>query len=159
LATWDLNGSSLCLELTESVLMDNPAAAAERLEKLRGLGVGVSVDDFGTGYSSLSYLRRFPVDRVKIDQSFVDGLDRKDTSEESLVVAIVAMAGALRVTTVAEGVATQAQADRLQELGCDAAQGYHYARPVTPAQVPEVVKRLGVARRVHLELVSDRELA
>ena len=90
-----LSDGSLTLELTESLLMDNPAAAAELLEQLRSAGVGLAIDDFGTGYSSLSSLRRLPVDRVKIDQSFIDGLDR-DTSDESLVAAIVAMASALR---------------------------------------------------------------
>jgi diguanylate cyclase (GGDEF)-like protein len=154
----DLSDGSLCLELTESLLMDNPEAAAELLEQLRSVGVGLSIDDFGTGFSSLSYLRRIPVDRVKIDQAFIDGLDR-DTSDESLVAAIVAMGNALRVTTVAEGVETYAQGRRLNELGCDVAQGNFYSRPVPSAEVPEVVNRLGVARHPHLEVVRDTELA
>jgi EAL domain-containing protein (putative c-di-GMP-specific phosphodiesterase class I) len=138
--------------------MDNPEAATELLEQLRSVGVGLSIDDFGTGFSSLSYLRRIPVDRVKIDQAFIDGLDR-DTSDESLVAAIVAMGNALRVTTVAEGVETYAQGRRLNELGCDVAQGNFYSRPVPSAEVPEVVNRLGVARHPHLEVVRDTELA
>ncbi len=153
-----LSDGSLCLELTESLLMDNPAAAAELLEQLRSAGVGLSIDDFGTGYSSLSSLRRLPVDRVKIDQSFIEGLHR-DTSDESLVAAIVAMASALQVSTVAEGVETYAQGRRLHELGCNVAQGNFYSRPVPTASVPAVVDQFGVARRSHLKVVPDIKLA
>ena len=153
-----LPDGSLSLELTESMLMDNPAAAADLLEQLRSVGVGLSIDDFGTGYSSLSSLRRIPVDRVKIDQSFVEGLDH-DTSDETLVAAIVAMASALRVTTVAEGVETARQGNHLHELGCDVAQGNFYSRPIPAASVPDVVDKLGVARRSHLKVVPDSELA
>jgi EAL domain-containing protein (putative c-di-GMP-specific phosphodiesterase class I) len=153
-----LSAGSLCLELTETLLMDNPAAAGELLEQLRSVGVGLSIDDFGTGYSSLSALRRLPVNRVKIDQSFIEGLDL-DTSDESLVAAIVAMASALRVTTVAEGVETYAQGKHLHELGCNVAQGNFYSRPVPSASVPDVVDQLGVARHSHLKVVPDIELA
>jgi diguanylate cyclase (GGDEF)-like protein len=153
-----LSNGSLRLELTESLLMDNPAAAGELLEQLRSAGVGLSIDDFGTGYSSLSSLRRLPVDRVKIHQSFVEGLDR-DTSDESLVAAIVAMASALGVTTVAEGVETYAQGRRLHQLGCDVAQGNFYSRPIPTASVPGVVDQFGVARRSHLKVVPDTKLA
>jgi EAL domain-containing protein (putative c-di-GMP-specific phosphodiesterase class I) len=138
--------------------MDNPASAAELLEQLRSAGVGLSIDDFGTGYSSLSSLRRIPVDRVKIDQSFIDGLDH-DTSDESLVAAIVAMASALRVTTVAEGVETYEQGRHLHELGCSVAQGNFYSPPVPAESVPAVVERFGVSRRSHLRIVPDSELA
>ncbi|HMG27940.1 MAG TPA: GGDEF domain-containing phosphodiesterase, partial [Acidimicrobiia bacterium] len=153
-----LANGSLCLELTESLLMDNPAAAAELLEQLRSVGVGLSIDDFGTGYSSLSSLRRIPVDRVKIDQSFIDGLHH-DTSDESLVAAIVAMASALRVTTVAEGVETYEQGKHLHELGCNVAQGNFYSRPLPAAVVPAVVENFGVSRRSHLRVVPDSRLA
>jgi diguanylate cyclase (GGDEF)-like protein len=150
---------SLCLELTESLLMENPAAASSLFDTVRSLGVRLAIDDFGTGYSSLAYLRRFPVDHVKIDRSFVDGLDRDDTSDESLVAAIVAMAGALGVTTLAEGVETEAQAKRLRNLGCDAAQGFLYSRPVTPAAVEDVVERLGIAHKSKLRLVGESKFA
>jgi diguanylate cyclase (GGDEF)-like protein len=153
-----LTNRSLCLELTESLLMDNPASAAELLEQLRSAGVGLSIDDFGTGYSSLSSLRKIAVDRVKIDQSFIDGLDH-DTSDESLVAAIVAMASALRVTTVAEGVETYEQGRHLHELGCNVAQGNFYSPPVSAESVPAVVERFGVSRRSHLRIVPDSELA
>lgn len=151
------NGS-LCLELTESLLMDNPAAAAALLEQLRAVGVGLSIDDFGTGYSSLSSLRRIPVDRVKIDQSFVEGLHH-DTSDESLVAAIVAMASALHVTTVAEGVETYEQGKHLHELGCNVAQGNFYSPPIPATSVPDVVERFGLSRRPRLKVVPDSELA
>jgi EAL domain-containing protein (putative c-di-GMP-specific phosphodiesterase class I) len=103
-------------------------------------------------------LRRLPVDRVKIDQSFIEGLDR-DSSDESLVAAIVAMASAMRVTTVAEGVETFAQGRRLHQLGCNVAQGNFYSRPVPTASVPSIVDQFGVARRSHLKIVPDTKLA
>src|SRR5262249_32106516 len=118
----------------------------------------LSIDDFGTGYSSLSSLRRIPVDRVKIDQSFIDGLHH-DTSDESLVAAIVAMASALRVTTVAEGVETYEQGKHLHELGCNVAQGNFYSRPLPAAVVPAVVENFGVSRRSHLRVVPASTLA
>jgi EAL domain-containing protein (putative c-di-GMP-specific phosphodiesterase class I) len=114
----------------------------EVLRRLRGLGVRVAIDDFGTGYSSLAYLGTFPVDEVKIDKSFVDGLDRDDTAQESLVAAITAMAGALGHTTVAEGVETVRQFERLARLGVDAAQGYLFARAVHAAEVASTLDRL-----------------
>jgi diguanylate cyclase len=152
-----LSQGSLCLELTESLLMNNAAAATDLLETLRALDVKLSIDDFGTGYSSLSYLRRFRVDNVKIDRSFVDGLDDDDSSDETLVAAILAMAKALRVATIAEGVETPAQAERLYALGCQTAQGYLFSRPVPADQIPTVAQRLGVVRG--LNLVRNSEIA
>ena len=102
----------------------------------------LAIDDFGTGYSSLAYVQRFPAQTVKIDRSFVMELDEDDTSQESLVAAIVAMAKALGMRTVAEGVETPAQEARLVELGCSAAQGYFYSRPIAPEELPAVVGRL-----------------
>jgi diguanylate cyclase (GGDEF)-like protein len=139
-----LPGNALCLELTESLLMDDPDAAAAMLREVRALGVRLSIDDFGTGYSSLSYLKRFPVNQVKIDRSFVEGLDDPDSSEESLVAAIIAMADALGMTTIAEGVETAAQSARLRQLGCARVQGYLYSRPLPPNQVPAMLSRLGL---------------
>ena len=136
LTEFDLPPDALWLEITESMLMENPTAATDILSALRDLGVGLSIDDFGTGYSSLAYLKRFPVDRVKIDRSFVEGLDRRDSSEESLVAAIIAMAGALGMTTIAEGVETVGQQQRLTMLGCEFAQGHFYAPAVAPRHVP-----------------------
>jgi diguanylate cyclase (GGDEF)-like protein len=133
---------SVCLELTESLLMDQTEGARDTLRALRDHGFRVSIDDFGTGYSSLAYLRTFQVDEVKIDKSFVDDLDHPDTPQESLVAAIVAMANALGVSTTAEGVETPRQAERLTALRVDAVQGYLYARPTEAAQVPGTVARV-----------------
>jgi diguanylate cyclase (GGDEF)-like protein len=152
LAMSGLEGSSLCLELTESVVMDDPAAAARTLQELRQLGVHLAIDDFGSEYSSLAYLRRFPVTMLKIDRSFVATLSQEDSPDATLIKTIVAMAEALDITTVAEGVEQPAQADRLRELGCYTVQGFLYSRPVGADRLPEVVASLGVQ---HLRLVTS----
>jgi len=118
----------ICLEITESVLMDDVDVTVATLRRLKALGVQLAVDDFGTGYSSLSYLRRFPVDVLKVDQSFVSGLGH-DPEDSAIVQAVVAMGKALQLTTVAEGVETAHHLIELRELDCDVAQGYHFARP------------------------------
>jgi EAL domain-containing protein (putative c-di-GMP-specific phosphodiesterase class I) len=110
--------------------------------------VRLAIDDFGTGYSSLAYLKRFPVHVVKIDRSFVTDMVSPDTSDESLVAAIIAMAGALGLATVAEGVETVEQETRLVDLGCDAGQGFLYCRPVAPADLPAAIQRLAAASAV-----------
>jgi diguanylate cyclase len=139
-----LPGAALCLEITESVMLEDTVGTAAVLGGLRELGVGIAIDDFGTGFSSLAYLKRFPVGRLKIDRAFVSGLDRAG-SDESLVAAVVAMAGALGLATVAEGVETEAQAARLVDLGCYEAQGYRFGRPAPAGQIPELVARRGLA--------------
>ena len=139
-----LEPDALCLELTESVLMDDPTTAAELLQDLRNIGVQLAIDDFGTGYSSLAYAQRFPAQYVKIDRSFIDALKLSDSPQESLVSAIIAMARALNMRTVAEGVETPAQEARLIELGCHAAQGYFYARPVPDEALAATLHRLTV---------------
>jgi EAL domain-containing protein (putative c-di-GMP-specific phosphodiesterase class I) len=121
--------------------MDDPVAAADLLASLREIGVRLAIDDFGTGYSSLAYLKRFPVDVVKIDRAFIEPLNCGDTSEESLVAAIIAMTAALRLTTVAEGVETEWQARRLAHLGCTAAQGYLFSYPLAAGPLTEVLQR------------------
>jgi diguanylate cyclase (GGDEF)-like protein len=118
----------ICLEITESILMDDVEITVATLRRLKALGVQLAVDDFGTGYSSLSYLRRFPVDVLKVDQSFVSGLGH-DPEDSAIVQAVVAMGRALQLTTVAEGVETAHHLIELRELDCDLAQGYHFARP------------------------------
>ncbi len=122
---------SLELEITESVVMADAAAATTTLQRLKNLGVGLAIDDFGTGYSSLAYLKRFPVDILKIDRAFVVGLGR-DPRDTALVGAMVTLARALGLGVVAEGVETADQAARLRDLGCDLGQGYHFARPLPP---------------------------
>jgi EAL domain-containing protein (putative c-di-GMP-specific phosphodiesterase class I) len=130
------------LELTESLLMDHKSSALDVIRRLHDQGLRISIDDFGTGYSSLAYLRRFRVDEVKIDKSFVDDIARPDAAEESLVLAIVALAQALGMTTTAEGVETPAQADCLRLLGVDAAQGFVFSRPMPSDQIPATIARL-----------------
>jgi diguanylate cyclase (GGDEF)-like protein len=123
-----LPAHQLVVELTETTLLSNSPAISANLNRLRRLGVQLAIDDFGTGYSSLSYLREIPARTLKIDRSFVGLLDQ-DESSAAIITAIVQMAHALGLETVAEGVERESQADRLRALGCDAAQGYFFARP------------------------------
>ena len=116
----------VCLEITESVLMAE--TTIEAIDALRALGVRLSIDDFGTGYSSLGYLRRFPVDSVKVDRSFVDGLGT-EAEDSAIVAAVVGLGHALGLSVVAEGVETELQLAELRALGCDRAQGYWFAKP------------------------------
>jgi len=141
-----LDGESLCLELTESVVMEDPAAAAMILGGLRELGVRIAIDDFGSEYSSLAYLKRFPTTILKIDKSFIDSLSKADAADATLIATIVAMAQALGIGTIAEGVETPVQAARLTELGCDVVQGYLFSRPVGADRLLEVVASLGAQR-------------
>ena len=123
-----------CLELTESVLMQNRDLVVKALEQLKDIGVTLSLDDFGTGYSSLSYLKQFPIDVVKIDQSFIrDVTDSVDGA--SLTRSIIAMAKSLHMTTVAEGVETEGQLGFLNTNHCDAMQGYYFSRPLPGAEM------------------------
>ena len=130
----------ITLELTESLLLQNTATVLERLHALRALGVAIAIDDFGTGYSSLAYLQEFPVTHIKIDRSFVTPLD--DPARGSGVVrAIIEIARALGMTTIAEGIETPTQLERLRELGCPLAQGFLFARPLEAAAMAELVAR------------------
>jgi EAL domain-containing protein (putative c-di-GMP-specific phosphodiesterase class I) len=130
--------TDLCFEITESVLMDDVDLTLATLGRLKSLGLQLAVDDFGTGYSSLSYLRRFPVDILKVDQSFVSGLGH-DPEDSAIVQAVVHMGRALRLTTVAEGVETGHHLIELRELDCDVAQGYHFARPRPADAIDEML--------------------
>jgi diguanylate cyclase (GGDEF)-like protein/PAS domain S-box-containing protein len=127
-----VDAETLTLELTESLFMEDVDYFAKTMNSLKALGVRLSIDDFGTGYSSLSYLKRFPVDAVKVDRSFVDGLG-SDPNDSALVAAIIAMANALGLDVIAEGVETQDQLDNLKRLECARAQGFYLARPM-PAE-------------------------
>jgi EAL domain-containing protein (putative c-di-GMP-specific phosphodiesterase class I) len=138
-----LDAASLCLEITETALMDDPDAALRVLSDLRALGVTLAIDDFGTGYSSLAYLKRFPVDILKIDRSFVDGVG-EDPEDTAIVTAIVSMSRALGLRVVAEGVETQQQADELRWLGAEAAQGYLFSRACAPEDFWDCVARLSL---------------
>jgi diguanylate cyclase (GGDEF)-like protein/PAS domain S-box-containing protein len=129
LSAHDLPGDCIAVEITEGLLLDTSAAVAQTLLDLRDAGIRVSLDDFGTGYSSLSYLQKFDIDFVKIDQSFVRHLI-PDSTDLALCNAIIAMAHALDMRVIAEGVETQQQRDLLAAAGCDYAQGYFYAKPM-----------------------------
>jgi len=126
-----IDPSSLCLELTENTLMGDTASTIEMLAALRSQGVRLTIDDFGTGYSSLSYLKRFPVESLKIDRSFIDGLGH-DPEDTSIVQTIIALAHSLNFAAVAEGLETPTQLEVLRTLGCDFAQGYYFGRPLPP---------------------------
>jgi diguanylate cyclase (GGDEF)-like protein/PAS domain S-box-containing protein len=136
--------SRIVLEITESVLMFDTAATLERLAELKALGVRLAVDDFGTGYSSFAYLRRFPIDILKIDKSFIDEVANEATAS-ALVEAMIRIGKTLRLQTVAEGVERRDQADRLRALGCDVAQGFLYSRGVPAGEFPGVARRVAEA--------------
>ncbi len=137
-----LDPSYLEVEITEGVLLGDTDQALQTLHALRELGVEVAVDDFGTGYSSLAYLTRFPLNRLKIDRSFVARMST-DPQCAALVGAIIAMAHALKLRVTAEGVETAEQAAQLEKLGCDEAQGFWFSRPVTVAALRNLLKPLG----------------
>ncbi len=128
-----IDADSLWLEITETTLMEDAVAAGKALRALRSLGLHLSVDDFGTGYSSLTYLKRFPVETIKIDRSFVSGLGL-EADDTSIVEAVVRLGHSLGLSVVAEGVETPLQLNRLRELGCDKSQGYLFGRP-RPASI------------------------
>jgi diguanylate cyclase (GGDEF)-like protein/PAS domain S-box-containing protein len=128
------------LELTEGMLMSNPQAGAAALQRLRDLGVKVSLDDFGTGYSSLAYLQQFPLDTLKIDQSFVRRIGEQPDGA-ALVDAIIGMAHRLHLRVVAEGVETAAQREHLLRQGCDEMQGYHFGRPASAEALQALLTR------------------
>jgi diguanylate cyclase (GGDEF)-like protein len=125
-----INSQHLGLEITEGAIMDHAERNVRTLHELKALGLTLSIDDFGTGYSSLSYLKRFPIDELKIDRSFVTDVD-KNPDDAAIVIAVIALAHCLGLAVVAEGVETQAQRDFLAGRGCDEAQGYLYSKPIS----------------------------
>lgn len=124
-----LNPANLELEITESMLIKDPKESAATLKSLRKLGVSIAIDDFGTGYSSLSYIMRFPIDKLKIDRSFVSALNNKNT-DAAIINAIIAMAHSLELKVVAEGVETPEQLVYLRKRGCDQAQGFYFGQAI-----------------------------
>lgn len=146
LAASGLHPRALQLEITERTAVADDEATVETLRELRGLGVRVAIDDFGTGYSTLDYLKRLPVDVLKLDRSFVSGLD--DTAEDAAIVqAVITMGHAMGLHITAEGVERREQAAQLRLLGCDAAQGFHFAHPVPAPELEEMLRRGAVDAR------------
>jgi EAL domain-containing protein (putative c-di-GMP-specific phosphodiesterase class I) len=122
---------ALELEITESVLMENPDTASQLLRDIRALGVRIAIDDFGTGYSSLAYLKKFPVNTLKIDQAFITDIVR-DANDAAIVASILSMAKNLNLKVVAEGVETRDQLELLRKMGCEEVQGYYFSKPLPP---------------------------
>ena len=136
--TTGVDPAQIVLEITESLLMQDTDATVQTLQRLKDLGLRLAIDDFGTGYSSLSYLKRFPVDILKIDRSFVDGITTQP-EDATLAEAVVQLGRALRLQTVAEGIETQEQWSTLQDLGCDLGQGYLFARPTDADEISTIL--------------------
>jgi diguanylate cyclase (GGDEF)-like protein/PAS domain S-box-containing protein len=134
------------VEITEKVLLDGRLdAVSSVLKTFRDQGIKIALDDFGTGYASLTHLKRFPVDHIKIDRSFVQDLEQ-DPDDEAIVAAVIGLGRSLKLQITAEGVETTGQAQRLQEMGCEYAQGYYFSQPVTGSDVPDLISRSKEAR-------------
>jgi EAL domain-containing protein (putative c-di-GMP-specific phosphodiesterase class I) len=144
LASSGLPPSRLVLEITETVIMRRTELMMQRLTELKNLGVHLAIDDFGTGYSSLSYLQQFPIDIIKIDKAFIDGMDR-DPAGAALTRTIIGLGWTLGLSTVAEGVEHASQRATLAELGCAVGQGFLFARPVIASDVSDLVSRPSTA--------------
>jgi diguanylate cyclase (GGDEF)-like protein len=147
-----LEPKALKLEITESVLMQDAESTLVTLHALKALGIQLAIDDFGTGYSSLTYLKRFPIDTLKIDRSFVDGLGQ-DAQDTAIVRSVVALAKTLNLSVTGEGVETVQQQLHLEELGCDLAQGYMFARP-SPPEMLDAMFANGLARMTRPDLAA-----
>ena len=145
LALTGVKPQQLILEVTESVLMENPEQVLSELTELRALGIRISVDDFGTGYSSLNHLQQFPADVLKIDKSFVDQLNVSEPGGSAIVISIIGLAHSLSLEVVAEGIEREGQFERLIELGCDYGQGYLMARPLDRQKSEALVEATQVA--------------
>jgi diguanylate cyclase (GGDEF)-like protein len=133
-----LSPSSLTLEITESVMMQDVELSTRRLGELKELGVRLAVDDFGTGYSSLNYIRRFPVDVLKVDKSFVDGVN-EGGEVSALTAAIIELAGILKLRPIAEGIERADQLEKLRALNCDSGQGFYFAKPLPLQAVDDLL--------------------
>jgi len=148
LSAADLPAHCLELELTESAVMQDGAAALAALQSLKALGVRLAIDDFGTGYSSLDYLRRFPVDTLKVDRTFVQELDHSRRTV-AIVEAVTRLAHAVGMEVVAEGVETSSQLLHASAVHCDRGQGYYFARPLPPAELEAFLRSVGRRPAAH----------
>lgn len=135
-----LHPSLLELEITEGYLMQHKVQAAKILDELQSLGIQFSIDDFGTGYSSLGYLKNLPINKLKIDKSFIEGI-QDDLDDKAISMAVIALGHSMSMHVIAEGVESKKQAMVLADLGCDSAQGYYYSRPVTSSEIIELIKK------------------
>jgi EAL domain-containing protein (putative c-di-GMP-specific phosphodiesterase class I) len=144
LARTGLPPHRLELEVTETSLMRDSAAVLEVLDQLRASGISIAIDDFGSGYSSLGYLKRFPIDKLKIDQNFIAGC-AEPGNDSAIASAIIALGKALNLKVVAEGVETQAQLDFLRGRGCEIAQGFLLAEPLSARDAVGLVARSGIS--------------
>jgi len=151
LSDHNLEPRYLEIELTETTVMDQAETSVQILEELSRMGVIVSIDDFGTGYSSMSYLRRFPIDKLKIDRSFISDLTTSPEAK-SIVTAIISLAHSLRLKVVAEGVETAEQLEQLRKLGCDQFQGFYRSAAVLPDEIEKLVQCCG-----EVEQLSDQQ--
>jgi diguanylate cyclase (GGDEF)-like protein len=147
--------TSLGIEITETVLMASTKGVEDQFQQLRASGVSIALDDFGTGFSSLGYLTRFPVDRIKVDRSFVAGIGTEPSP--SLVSACLALGRSLGLTTVAEGVETAAQAEWLQRAECEAGQGYFFARPLDPHRISALLRHPDHLTRLPSQFPRSRQ--
>ncbi|MEM6411984.1 MAG: EAL domain-containing protein, partial [Pseudomonadota bacterium] len=139
LSETELAPERLELEITESVLMQDTENAVRVLEALEALGVGVAIDDFGTGYSSLSYLKRFPLNRLKVDRSFIHDLE-SDEHDRTITKTVVKLGESLGLSVIAEGVETEGQRAWLKSMGCDEVQGFLYAKPMPGDDVAQYLE-------------------
>jgi EAL domain-containing protein (putative c-di-GMP-specific phosphodiesterase class I) len=153
LAESGLGASDLELEITESTVMDDPEQAISVLRRLKDLGIRVAIDDFGTGYSSLAYLKRFPIDSVKVDRSFVEDIP-EDVNSMAIAQAVIAMAHSLRLKVVAEGVESEAQLAFLRSEGCDEIQGQYFSEARAAGAMPEIMRK--TLRRGSAVFLSER---
>ena len=140
----ELEPGYLELELTEGVIMRNATKTIEALNEIKARGMSLSVDDFGTGYSSLSYLKRFPIDALKIDRSFISELD-SDAESAAITSAVIAMAHSLNLKVIAAGVENETQLDLLRAKNCDEIQGFYFSKPVPADEISEMFR---VSRRL-----------
>lgn len=134
LADSGLEPQHLELEITESVAMQNAEITIATLRELKAMGVKLSIDDFGTGYSSLSYLKRFPIDKLKVDQSFVRNMT-EDANDTAIARAVISLGHSLNLKVIAEGVETYEHLDQLRRYGCDEIQGYLFSKPLSAADM------------------------